>query len=363
MTKTTTQGATMKIKFIVFISLLAVSFSFVGCSKDEDGVFSDNSGVILDTLVYSTIQEAINAADDGDTIYLTEGVYADKDDKNLYWNGNEKHLTITLHPEAEYAIIHCNGDGNGFDFDRTHQNTDDVIDGITIRGAGSENAGIYCVETSPLIKNCQISGCRYTGIFCDYATPKIENTIITENKNGIIAYASSPHIQWCTIQDNSLDGIFVTEDATPIINNSLIIENKRGGIYCNTGSFHGINNTIANNEDWGVWLYGGNPPVSYLTNSIIWGNGVGFKPEAANLLVRYSCAQDSIPGINPDSLGNIYNNPMFIFPDDYHLHQNSPCINAGDNESVTWEVDIAGNPRIVFETVDMGAYEWQGKSR
>jgi hypothetical protein len=355
----------MKIKFIALISLIAVSLSFISCSKDEDRVSSDNSGVMLDSLFYSTIQEAIDEAEDGDTIYLTEGIYADKGDKNLRWNGDQKHLTITLHPNAEYAIIHCNGDGSGFKFGHTHRNTSDVIDGITIQNAGGyDDAGIYCDGASPLIKNCKISGCGYAGVFCDYAGPQIENTIITENKNGIIAYDySSPLIQWCTIQGNSMDGVYITENASSIINNSLIVENKRGGIYCNNSSFQGINNTIANNVEWGIRIYEAKETTSNLMNSIIWGNEVGFKPETANLLIKYSCAQDSISAINPDSLGNIYEDPRFIFPDDYHLHQGSPCINAGDNEPVTWEVDIEGNPRIMFDIVDMGAYEWQGKSR
>ena len=38
---------------------------------------------------------------------------------------------------------------------------------------------------------------------------------------------------------------------------------------------------------------------------------------------------------------------------------NSPCINSGDNIQVTTATDLAGNPRIVGGTVDMGAYEYQ----
>lgn len=356
----------MKIKFIVLISVSIMILSLMSCSKDEDKVSSHNYGVMVDSLFYSTIQEAINLAEDGDTIYLTEGVYADNDDKNLTWDGNAKHLTITLHPNAEYAIIHCNGKGSAFKFDRTNQNTDDVIDGITIKNAGSKStdAGIYCEEASPLIKNCKISGCGYAGILAEYADPKVENTIITKNKNGIItsSYALL-HIQWCTIKDNSMDGIFISENSTPVINNSLIVENDRGGIYCHQSSFQGASNTIANNVDWGVRIFAGDPR-SQLVNSIIWDNGIGFYPPAGgqNLLVLYSCAQDSISTINPDSLENIYSDPMFVFPEDYHLHQRSPCIDTGNNDYVTGEVDIEGNPRIMFETVDMGAYEWQGKS-
>ncbi|MCK5050544.1 MAG: T9SS type A sorting domain-containing protein [Candidatus Cloacimonetes bacterium] len=46
------------------------------------------------------------------------------------------------------------------------------------------------------------------------------------------------------------------------------------------------------------------------------------------------------------------------------LTENSPCINAGTLDLPTGielpEFDLAGNPRIYGETIDMGAYEYQG---
>jgi len=63
--------------------------------------------------------------------------------------------------------------------------------------------------------------------------------------------------------------------------------------------------------------------------------------------------------------GNLDENPMFdsleIYP--FALLENSPCINAGTlnlpPEIVLPEFDLAGNPRIYGETIDMGAYEYQ----
>jgi hypothetical protein len=44
------------------------------------------------------------------------------------------------------------------------------------------------------------------------------------------------------------------------------------------------------------------------------------------------------------------------------LQSNSPCINAGNNASVTVTNDFEGNPRIKGGTVDVGAYEFQNPS-
>jgi len=64
--------------------------------------------------------------------------------------------------------------------------------------------------------------------------------------------------------------------------------------------------------------------------------------------------------------GNLDENPMFdslgTYP--FALLENSPCINAGTLDLPPGielpEYDLAGNPRIYGETIDMGAYEFQG---
>ena len=56
-------------------------------------------------------------------------------------------------------------------------------------------------------------------------------------------------------------------------------------------------------------------------------------------------------------------NPRFVNGrrGDYHLRKNSPCINAGDNDAPELpDTDKDSDPRIQGETVDMGAYEYQG---
>ena len=61
---------------------------------------------------------------------------------------------------------------------------------------------------------------------------------------------------------------------------------------------------------------------------------------------------------------NIEGDPLFYggweYP--YNLSDNSPCINTGTLNLPEWielpEYDLAGNPRIFNDSIDMGAYEW-----
>ncbi|MBT6994188.1 MAG: T9SS type A sorting domain-containing protein [Candidatus Cloacimonetes bacterium] len=65
--------------------------------------------------------------------------------------------------------------------------------------------------------------------------------------------------------------------------------------------------------------------------------------------------------------GNIDADPLFYGEGEdypfYSLTAESPCINAGTTELpegvVLPEFDLAGNPRVVGETIDMGCYEFQ----
>ncbi len=64
--------------------------------------------------------------------------------------------------------------------------------------------------------------------------------------------------------------------------------------------------------------------------------------------------------------GNLDTNPLWegIGEYPYYLSSNSPCIDAGTldlPDSIEMPLyDLAGNPRIYGNMIDMGAYEWQG---
>ena len=145
-----------------------------------------------------------------------------------------------------------------------------------------------------------------------------------------------------------------------------------------------INSTIGNNgslpgqNSCGIGFY----TNSYLNiyNSVIYGNGspqiifgrTGSSEDPCGLTVYNSLiegGQEGILNVNPANsyyydLSNINADPIWdtasMYP--YSLSEFSPCIDAGTLELPPGielpEYDLAGNPRMWGESVDMGAYEY-----
>jgi hypothetical protein len=60
----------------------------------------------------------------------------------------------------------------------------------------------------------------------------------------------------------------------------------------------------------------------------------------------------------PSGAGNFTSDPMFVGTGDFHLQVGSPCIDTGTNQAwMTGALDLDGLPRIAGASVDMGAYE------
>ncbi|MEA2104871.1 MAG: right-handed parallel beta-helix repeat-containing protein [Candidatus Cloacimonadota bacterium] len=352
--------------FKTIIALIAFSLAFIAltsCDKSTTGVESNNAGIILDSITYQTIQEAIDHAIHGDTLFLTEGIYADDYDKNLTWDGHTKHITITTWgntTQSGYAIIDCDGSDHAFDFSRTHQTEQDWIIGITIRNAGNNtyDSGIYCEEVSPNIIGCTIENNNSSGIYCDDASPLIEHCKIRNNKTGILCnFGAAPIIRYNYIENNNQESIYSIGQAHPQILNNVISGNKRG-IHClEYANSTIINNTIADNQEWGIKIQ--NPTSSAILNTIVW-NNADCVVITDSVFISNCCLQESNTWSEPDSLENIYLNPQFIPSGFYVLQMTSPCINAGNNDYLNniFE-DIEGHSRIYDGTVDIGAYEWQ----
>ena len=256
------------------------------------------------------------------------------------------------------------------------------IDGLTIRDGNTVNAPypygggiltgyknrIYnCLITS---NNCEQGG---GGVFTT-GIAEIVGCTFSDNHAAtggaiVVSLYSTVTVRNCMISQNSAwsYGGGIENDGTCIINNSLIVNNSGdgGGIatWWMGASYTVTNSTIANNSPENILL--GFSAVGTIKNSVISGGAIVLWP-GASLDCQYSCTDDSIPGE-----GNIRQNPMFVLPTlvngtggngleaDWHLRWCSPCLNTGNNALIPNGIttDLDGNPRILYSTVDPGAYE------
>lgn len=153
---------------------------------------------------YAKIQDAINAAGNGDTVLVADGTYTGDGNRDLDFNG--KSLTVTSQNGPTKTIIDCGGsvsaNHRGFYFHSGETNVAQV-NGITIKNGFaptglneySWGGGMYILNSSPTIINCSFSNCIALGK--DYGNG-LGGGIYIENGN--------PAINSCTFSNNMANG-------------------------------------------------------------------------------------------------------------------------------------------------------------
>jgi len=215
---------------------------------------------------YSKIQEAINAAKDGDVIIVRDGVYYE----NLVIN-----KSIIL--KSENGPENCTIDGNNSG-DVIVINADGVtIEGFTVRGSGYWDAGIKVNSDNNDIRNNNIVSNKGDGIYLKYSC----NTIIANNK----------------IASNKGNGVNLYHSDNNIIANNKIASNKGNGVNLMYSSNDVIINNIFNND--GIVIRGNKIQhwIHRIENNIVnekplyyFKNQVGGKvPEDAGQVILVNC--------------------------------------------------------------------------
>jgi len=282
-----------------------------------DGTLGAPINALLVPSEYATIQAAIDSAADGDMILVADGTYTGAGNKELTWDGTEKHIIVKSENGPENCIIDLEDSGRAFTFvsglgdNSIWITAADVIDGFTIRnGNTNDYAGaIYCYygyenDVSPTIRNCVFENntSNYGGAICiDGGSSLITNCIFDSNSanyGGAIYLGSAggdtePLIQQCTFTGNSADlhwngqggAIYLTNVSTNEdcqINNNTFDGNSApngGAIYFSTSSPEVSGNLFVNNTGStnGSALYIGNYEGPTIRNCTI-ANNTG--PEA-----------------------------------------------------------------------------------
>ncbi len=226
----------------------------IPCTAATFTIKADGSGD------YPTIQAAINAAQDGDTVLVADGTYTGDGNRDIDFKG--KAITVRSANGPENCIIDCQGteadSHRGFKF-HSSEDESSILIGFTItNGYGpneriwddspamlSAGSAIFFEDSSPKVANCILrdnrGGYYGIGIFCRHSSPIIENCTLTGNTadSGYVigcVESSSPIINSCDINDNSVAGVGCFRNSDPTISNCNIIGNEGNGISCSSSS-------------------------------------------------------------------------------------------------------------------------------
>jgi hypothetical protein len=265
--------------------------------------------------------------------------------------------------------------GGGISF----RNSNSVLDSMLItKNTASFAGGIHSYSSQLHITNSRIigNGCGYDpgGISVyQQSNVSMRNVIISDNYS-ITPYNSAQGIN-CEansnfdltngiVSNNQGDGFYASSNYTNKIRiiNSIITNNFKRGIYYYASPVFVINSIICNNNDYGV--YCGGSTSSYFFNDVFYNNSFG-NFYSCNQWLGYNVTLNA-NGDSCDAYYNIKKDPLLVnvAAKDYHLLANSPCIDAGINDSVTYFYDLDNYLRIYdgdnngTATVDIGAYEY-----
>ncbi|UCC23627.1 MAG: right-handed parallel beta-helix repeat-containing protein, partial [Planctomycetota bacterium] len=273
--------------------------------------------------------------------------------------------------------------------------TDNTAQGTNYVNGGG---GVYLdYGGSPTVSKCAISNntAAWAGGVSCYGGTITDCVIAGNSANGDPGWGGAIHglfgpttISNCIITDNSAKlggGIFsIVRRGNSRIVGCLISGNKAssgGGFYCYEGELAISGCTIVGNSASGIRC--AEEGSAAVNGCVLWGNRANSGSQVSlgggtSISISYSDIQGGQDDIHIGSGavlswrdGNIDILPHFVeagFWDtgdvwvegDYHLREDSPCIDAGDPNYAAEpnEMDLDGNPRVVGGRIDMGAYEF-----
>ncbi|WP_293299251.1 choice-of-anchor Q domain-containing protein [Pedobacter sp. UBA4863] len=205
-----TIGLTLFISLILFSSLQAATIY----------VKANNTGLIKNgsswTYAYANFQNAVDAAQSGDEIWVAVGEYQPANLKSFSMKEGVKIYggfvgTETRRSQRNWQTNVTILKGNNVSvISNSGLTTTAVLDGFTITNGSAANGGaIYNTSSSPVYINVTISGnsspSSSGAIYNNVSNPIIKNSIIYGNSDGVFNISSTPNISYSLVQGMAAD--------------------------------------------------------------------------------------------------------------------------------------------------------------
>jgi len=327
---------------------------------------------------YSTIQEAIDHANPGDTIIVRDGIYIE----NIKINKSK----ITIKSENGFistTIQSANPENYILNVTRDYVR----IEGFTVEGAAPHlysPAGVFLSR----VTHCEILSNKicdnHDGIHLYYSSDNIltnntvndnyfglhlvdspdnvlsNNTVKNNEEAGFRLEYSSNNILIGNIVDNSYYGFYLCFSSNETLFNFNIIKNNAYGICSYTSSNTITNNLISNNYE-GVYLRASSNNV--LRNNTVNNNGEGiYLSSSNNILANNTVSNSRYYGIilrgfssNNIIIGNIVNNSLFGFSLKYSRN-NTLVSNTINNNRFGISIDRSSNSILAKNAINNNTY-------
>lgn len=327
---------------------------------------------------FPTIQDAIDASLNGDTVLVLEGTY----NEDIDFAGKQ----ILVKSKWGYEVTYIKGTGTDavVTFE-SGEGPDSILAGFTIYGGkGKPIGGLTC--GGGVFINPSTTGAP--------SSPTLRYNLITENEanlgGGIYANSRCESFLLSNIialnlahttagSGGSGGGLYFYWECEPVLVNNIVYGNvahySGGGIYAFDSDLILTNDTIAGNSTNGIGggflnVFNFSMGNAEITNTILWNNDAQSGLDlynGGNIDISYSDITGTIPpyvvngGVITWGAGVITANPNFVdwAMGDLHLSFPSPCRNTGTNMAPQiYKLDFEGDIRIAFNIADMGADEF-----